>query len=50
MLLADKLGIELVELTAHPARRSVLNDTNRDVARVLNGAPTHRPRRSVSTT
>jgi succinate dehydrogenase / fumarate reductase, cytochrome b subunit len=37
MLLADKLGIELVELTAAACcGASVLNDTNRDVARVLN--------------
>ena len=37
MLLADKLGIELVELTAASCcGASVLNDTNRDVARVLN--------------
>jgi succinate dehydrogenase / fumarate reductase cytochrome b subunit len=36
-LLADKLGIELVELTAASCcGASVLNDTNRDVARVLN--------------
>ncbi len=37
MLLADRLGIELVELTAASCcGASVLNDTNRDVARVLN--------------
>jgi succinate dehydrogenase / fumarate reductase cytochrome b subunit len=37
MLLAEKLGIELVELTAASCcGASVLNDTNRDVARVLN--------------
>ncbi len=37
MLLADKLGIELVELTAASCcGASVLNDVNRDVARVLN--------------
>ena len=37
MLLADKLGIELVELTAASCcGASVLNDINRDVARVLN--------------
>jgi succinate dehydrogenase / fumarate reductase cytochrome b subunit len=37
LLLADKLGIELVELTAASCcGASVLNDTNRDVARVLN--------------
>jgi succinate dehydrogenase / fumarate reductase cytochrome b subunit len=37
MLLAEKLGIELVELTAAACcGASVLNDTNRDVARVLN--------------
>src|ERR1700734_4396451 len=37
MLLAEKLGIELVELTAASCcGASVLNDTHRDVARVLN--------------
>jgi succinate dehydrogenase / fumarate reductase cytochrome b subunit len=37
LLLAEKLGIELVELTAAACcGASVLNDTNRDVARVLN--------------
>jgi len=37
LLLAEKLGIELVELTAASCcGASVLNDTNRDVARVLN--------------
>ena len=37
LLLADKLGIELVELTAASCcGASVLNDTNRDIARVLN--------------
>src|SRR5271155_2461710 len=37
MLLADKLGIELIELTAASCcGASVLNDVNRDVARVLN--------------
>ncbi len=37
MLLADRLGIELVELTAAACcGASVLNDVNRDVARVLN--------------
>jgi succinate dehydrogenase / fumarate reductase cytochrome b subunit len=37
LLLADKLGIELVELTAASCcGASVLNDLNRDVARVLN--------------
>jgi len=37
LLLADKLGIELVELTAASCcGASVLNDANRDVARVLN--------------
>ncbi|MGH7756404.1 MAG: heterodisulfide reductase-related iron-sulfur binding cluster, partial [Vulcanimicrobiaceae bacterium] len=37
LLLADKLGIELVELTAASCcGASVLNDVNRDVARVLN--------------
>jgi len=37
MLLAERLGIELVELTAASCcGASVLNDTNRDVARVLN--------------
>jgi succinate dehydrogenase / fumarate reductase cytochrome b subunit len=37
LLLADKLGIELVELTAAACcGASVLNDVNRDVARVLN--------------
>jgi succinate dehydrogenase / fumarate reductase cytochrome b subunit len=37
MLLAEKLGIELVELTAASCcGASVLNDVNRDVARVLN--------------
>ena len=37
MHLADRLGIELVELTAASCcGASVLNDTNRDVARVLN--------------
>ncbi len=37
MLLADKLGIELVELTAASCcGASVVNDTNRDIARVLN--------------
>ncbi|MHB8140679.1 MAG: CoB--CoM heterodisulfide reductase iron-sulfur subunit B family protein [Vulcanimicrobiaceae bacterium] len=37
MLLADRLGIELVELTAASCcGASVVNDTNRDVARVLN--------------
>jgi succinate dehydrogenase / fumarate reductase cytochrome b subunit len=37
MLLAEKLDIELIELTAASCcGASVLNDTNRDVARVLN--------------
>ena len=37
MLLADKLGIELIELTAASCcGASVVNDLNRDVARVLN--------------
>jgi succinate dehydrogenase / fumarate reductase cytochrome b subunit len=37
MLLADKLGIELIELTAASCcGASVVNDINRDVARVLN--------------
>lgn len=37
MLLADKLGIELIELTAASCcGASVVNDVNRDVARVLN--------------
>jgi len=37
MLLADKLGIELIELTAASCcGASVVNDTNRDIARVLN--------------
>ena len=37
MLLADKLGIELIELTAASCcGASVLNDLNRDIARVLN--------------
>jgi succinate dehydrogenase / fumarate reductase, cytochrome b subunit len=37
MLLAEKLGIELIELTAASCcGASVLNDVNRDVARVLN--------------
>ncbi len=37
LLLADKLGIELIELTAASCcGASVLNDVNRDVARVLN--------------
>jgi succinate dehydrogenase / fumarate reductase cytochrome b subunit len=37
LLLADRLGIELVELTAASCcGASVLNDVNRDVARVLN--------------
>ncbi|MCL5258544.1 MAG: CoB--CoM heterodisulfide reductase iron-sulfur subunit B family protein [Firmicutes bacterium] len=37
MLLADALGIELVELTAASCcGASVVNDTNRDIARVLN--------------
>jgi succinate dehydrogenase / fumarate reductase cytochrome b subunit len=37
MLLADRLGIELIELTAASCcGASVLNDVNRDVARVLN--------------
>jgi len=37
MVLAEKLGIELVELTAAACcGASVLNDVNRDVARVLN--------------
>ena len=37
MLLAEKLGVELVELTAAACcGASVLNDVNRDVARVLN--------------
>src|SRR5476649_2048849 len=37
MLLADRLGVELVELTAASCcGASVLNDVNRDVARVLN--------------
>ncbi len=37
MLLADKLGIDLIELTAASCcGASVLNDVNRDVARVLN--------------
>ncbi|HEY8314800.1 MAG TPA: CoB--CoM heterodisulfide reductase iron-sulfur subunit B family protein [Candidatus Baltobacteraceae bacterium] len=37
MLLADKIGIELIELTAASCcGASVVNDTNRDVARVLN--------------
>jgi len=37
MLLANKLGIELIELTAASCcGASVVNDTNRDIARVLN--------------
>jgi succinate dehydrogenase cytochrome b subunit len=37
MLLADVLGIELIELTAASCcGASVVNDTNRDIARVLN--------------
>jgi succinate dehydrogenase / fumarate reductase cytochrome b subunit len=37
MLLADKLGIELIELTAASCcGASVVNDTNRDIATVLN--------------
>ncbi len=37
MLLAEKLGIELIELTAASCcGASVVNDVNRDVARVLN--------------
>ncbi len=37
LLLAEKLGIELVELTAASCcGASVLNDVNRDIARVLN--------------
>ena len=37
MLLADKLGIELIELTAASCcGASVVNDTNRDIGRVLN--------------
>ena len=37
MLLADRLGIELIELTAASCcGASVVNDTNRDIARVLN--------------
>ncbi|HEY1428886.1 MAG TPA: heterodisulfide reductase-related iron-sulfur binding cluster, partial [Candidatus Tumulicola sp.] len=37
MLLADKLGIELIELTAASCcGASVVNDVNRDIARVLN--------------
>ncbi len=37
MLLAEKIGIELIELTAASCcGASVVNDTNRDVARVLN--------------
>src|ERR1700739_4248572 len=37
MLLADKLGIELIELTAASCcGASVVNDVHRDVARVLN--------------
>lgn len=37
MLLADKLGIELIELTAASCcGASVINDVNRDIARVLN--------------
>jgi succinate dehydrogenase / fumarate reductase cytochrome b subunit len=37
MLLAEKLGIELVELTAASCcGASVVNDTNHDIARVLN--------------
>ncbi|MBV8148454.1 MAG: CoB--CoM heterodisulfide reductase iron-sulfur subunit B family protein [Candidatus Eremiobacteraeota bacterium] len=37
MLLADRLGIELIELTAASCcGASVVNDVNRDIARVLN--------------
>jgi succinate dehydrogenase / fumarate reductase, cytochrome b subunit len=37
LLLADKLGIELIELTAASCcGASVVNDVNRDIARVLN--------------